>query len=234
MWPGRRSGRGRPTSAASSGCSPRSGAAIDALGRKAARRGRRARRGGRSRARRRAAPAAGARSVGAARARACASTTRRSTGRSSGFDALGDAARGHQGAGRLGARGARRHSSAPRRRCLKRAVGHRAARGVSSGARAARERRAARRQRREIRREAALHGQHARAWDASSAAAGALMLDARAPARRFRPCCSLPQLAAVITPRRTRLVRVPDLHAFRRAIDALLARARPRPPSNPG
>ena len=62
----------------------------------------------------------------------------------------------------------------------------------------------------------------ARAWDASSAAAGALMLTARAQSEILRAALRPPATATVITPRRTRLVRVPDLHAFRAAI----ARAR--------
>ena len=73
-----------------------------------------------------------------------------------------------------------------------------------------------------IRREAALTGNIARAWDASSAAAGALMLATQA---RTDLLVALQAAAsfAVITPRRTRLVRVPDLHDFRRAIASLCA-----------
>ena len=71
----------------------------------------------------------------------------------------------------------------------------------------------------QIRREATLAEDIARAWDASSAAAGALMLGARA--RTDMQSLLRPPSAPVITPRRTRLVRVPDLHAFRHAIVGL-------------
>ena len=82
-----------------------------------------------------------------------------------------------------------------------------------------------------IRREAVLAGSMARAWDASSAAAGALMLGIQA--RRDIQASPPPARTPVISPRRTRLVRVSDLHAFRHAIvglaragDARAARAR--------
>ena len=55
-----------------------------------------------------------------------------------------------------------------------------------------------------------------RAWDASSAAAGALMLGARA--RDRYPDAAEAAATPVITPRRTRLVRVPDLQSSRHAI----------------
>ena len=71
----------------------------------------------------------------------------------------------------------------------------------------------------QIRREATLADDIARAWDASSAAAGALMLGARA--RTDMQNLLRPPATPVITPRRTRLVRVPDLHAFRHAIVGL-------------
>ena len=70
-----------------------------------------------------------------------------------------------------------------------------------------------------IRHEATLADDIARAWDASSAAAGALMLGRPGAERYAEPAA--PTAATVITPRRTRLVRVPDLHAFRHAIVGL-------------
>ncbi len=65
-----------------------------------------------------------------------------------------------------------------------------------------------------IRHEATLSGDMTRAWDASSAAAGALMLGGQARTRD--PGDARAATAPVITPRRTRLVRVPDLQTFRR------------------
>ena len=58
----------------------------------------------------------------------------------------------------------------------------------------------------EIRREAVLAGDMTRAWDASSAAAGALMLAARA--RADIQSAAAAATTQVITPRRTQLVRV--------------------------
>ena len=78
-----------------------------------------------------------------------------------------------------------------------------------------------------IRREATLASDITRAWDASSAAAGALMLG-RAPVRH--PKSAEAAATQVITPRRTRLVRVPELQTFRRAI----AKLTKRPGSTPG
>ena len=68
-----------------------------------------------------------------------------------------------------------------------------------------------------IRRQAALTGDMTRAWNASSAAAGALMLSDRA-LTEMNAALQTSSTTSVITPRRTRLVRVPDLRAFRRVI----------------
>ena len=62
-------------------------------------------------------------------------------------------------------------------------------------------------------------GNVARAWEASSAAAGALMLLVAGP--RQHPGAAGVTPSEVITPRSTRLVRVPDLQAFRRAMVGL-------------
>ena len=156
--------------------------------------------------------AAGARSLGAPAARASRVPQRRSALRSSPVQRDRARARRHQGAGRFRARRARRDPAQPRRSILKVAAASDAARRASatrtrcslSAAQLADSAAT-------IRREAALTGDMARAWNASSAAAGALMLSApRAieTASRVPPAAT----ATVITPRRTRLVRVPDLH----------------------
>ena len=115
-------------------------------------------------------------------------------------------------------------AAAERRRGTARAPAH--SRIPALDARPARRRLAVCRERRER----PLRGRRCRAtsptaWEASSAAAGALMMLSRAQ-QELRDAARATQ-AAVITPRATRLVRVADLQAFREAAIALACEGPP-------
>ena len=83
-----------------------------------------------------------------------------------------------------------------------------------------------------IRREATLAGDMARAWDASSAAAGALMLERQARTRHAGADASA--ATPVITPRQTRLVASPICTPSAEPIESLRALGASTPNRGPG